>query len=340
MTDVASAARERKLREDVVVSVCFSDFPATEQSFEALRRLAARLDETYRFREIILVASEDERDSNILFVEQVPDVRLFVVRASVSHYERRVVAAEEAIGDIVLLGSAHEMDDLDMLSLIEQAEQKNALVLSSRSVHPPVRTGLSFPIIALGRLARFKVNLNDLESMAIPRTLLNQLLAHREPQLALRFPPRDPRLPIAFNFVDGKRGTKNRISKFPCRVQLLQKLLVYLAPSLLMLVSLFSAILAVLGAGYACYIVGAWILVEHLAPGWLTTSAMLSLTAMFMGMSMLGLSLGLQQLLQRERRFNPEALAEEVNRIDLFGKVATDLNVELEQETNRVERFK
>lgn len=45
----------RKRREDVVVSVCFSELSATPATFAALRDIAATLDGAYRFREIILV---------------------------------------------------------------------------------------------------------------------------------------------------------------------------------------------------------------------------------------------------------------------------------------------
>ena len=48
-------------REDVVVSACFSDIPATPRTFTVLRKLAATLDTRYRFREIILVVEDSAR---------------------------------------------------------------------------------------------------------------------------------------------------------------------------------------------------------------------------------------------------------------------------------------
>jgi len=96
--------------------------------------------------------------------------------------------------------------------------------------------------------------------------------------------------------------------------------------------------LALVGLGYAAYILSVLVVVESLAPGWLTTNAMLALSAVFMGFSTLGLSLGLQHLLKLHRKDNGERASEEVNRIDLFGKVATDLNVELESESQPVLR--
>ena len=105
-----------------------------------------------------------------------------------------------------------------------------------------------------------------------------------------------------------------------------------MAPILLMLVTLSSTVLTLLGFGYAVYVVGVWIFLDNLAPGWLTTSAMLSLSATFMGISILGLSLGLQKVLSQKSQNNLETIAHEINRIDLFGKVASDLNVDLDRD--------
>ena len=231
------------------------------------------------------------------------------------------------------------LSNIDVPAVLSQAENSKSLVLATSNSKKPIRTGLSSPIIALGQVAGFKVNMNDLQTIAVPRTLLNQLLRHPEPQLALRFPPRDPSLPLQFLEVEGHHTRGHRkLNQLPRRLQLMQKLLVHLAPTLLMLVALTSTILTVLGIGYAFYIVGAWMTVETLAPGWLTTSAMLSLSAVFMGLSILGLSLGLQQLLNQQRKPGDRPNLEEVNRIDLFGKVASDLNIEVETDAGRSER--
>jgi hypothetical protein len=317
-----------RLREDVVVSVCFSDPPPRESAFRAVRELAARLDAVYRFREIILVVEDTQREAFLDLIAQVPDVRLFVVGPATDFYERRVIAAEEAIGDLVLLASAHEIEHLDALAFLDHAERENVVTLATRLKHSLLTTCLTIPIIAVGRIAGFKVNLNDLQTVAMPRTLLNQMLAHEEPRLALRFPPRDAGSPFVCLRVDAHGVSRRRIAGLPRRAHLLQTLLVYLAPMLLSLVALSSSVLALLGILYAAYIVGAWFMVEDLAPGWLTTSAMLTVSAVFMGVSMLGLSLGLQHLLRKQGGGIAGRVPEEVNRIDLFGKVASDLNVE------------
>lgn len=325
------------LREDIVVSVCFSDLHPDEATFAAVRALAAQLDRAYRFREIVLVVDQSEREAFLPLVEQVGDLRLFVVGPETEYYERRVIAAEEAIGDLVLIGSGAEIDHVDALAFLDHTERTNAVTLATREASRPIVTSLTTPVIAIGRIAGFKVNFNDFQTIAFPRTLLNHALSHEAPELALRFPPRDPRVPyncLQIAKTDAKRGT---LSQLPRRAALLNKVLVYLAPTILAIVSLTSSLLALLGIGYGVYIIAAWLLIDELAPGWLTTSAMLTLSAVFMGLSMLGLSLGLQHLLGQLAAGKAERVSEEVNRIDLFGKVALDLNVELDRDAPRAE---
>jgi len=327
-----------KPREDILVSICFSDLPATQNAFAAVCELAHRLDAGFRFREIILVVNDNCHEDFLPLVRQVADLRLFTVRPSNSYYDRRVTAAEEAIGDVVLISNADEFSHIDIVAMLEHAASQNTILQATRSDKNLVRSWLSTPLIALGRTAGFNVNLNDLQTIAMPRTQLNQILSHSDPELALRFPPRDPRLPLSFFSIENNVPFGGRFDPLKRRFQLLQKLLVYMAPVLLQFVTVSSTILTLLGIGYTVYVIGVWIFLENLAPGWLTTSAMLSLSATFMGISILGLSLGLQQVLNLIRKPGLEEVAHEINRIDLFGKVACDLNVNLERDAPRALR--
>lgn len=331
-TGNANLTIDAKPREDCLVSICLPDLPTTKAAFTTVRDLAQRLDSCFRFREIILVVDDNGHEDYLPLVEQIADLRLLTVRQGNSYYDRRVIAAEEAIGDVVLIGNFDEIPHIDFSEMLERAAEQNTVLLATRANCDSVRSGLSTPIIALGRAAGFNVNLNDLQTIALPRSQLNQILSHSDPELALRFPPRDPRLPLSFFSVESNVPFKGGFHQLRRRVQLLQKLLVYMAPVLLMLVTLSSTVLTLLGLGYTVYVVGVWIFFDNLASGWLTISAMLSLSATFMGISMLGLSLGLQQVLNHRSKNNLEKIAHEINRIDLFGKVASDLNVVLDRD--------
>jgi hypothetical protein len=331
MTNPHVQVRPAALREDVLVSACFGDLPADAASFHAVEALALALDARFRFREIVVVIEESRKDAYLQLVRRIENLRLLIVRDGTAFYRRRVIAADEAIGDVVLLANAAELAHVDPVSMLERAADDQRVVLAIRATGIAHRI-LSAPLVGLGRMAGFKVGLRDLQTLAVPRTLLNQLLTHPDPDLALRFPPRDLRVPLSFAEAAPDMPDLREAGQVRRRLELLQKLLVYLAPSLLMVVTLTSGTLAVLGFFYALYALGAWIMLDDLAPGWLTLSAMLSLTAFFLGVSIMGLSLGLQQLLTRASRDSFDGVASEVNRIDLFGQVASDLNVDQECE--------
>ncbi len=321
-----------KPREDVVVSVCFSDLAANASTFAQLRDVAATLDRAFRFREIILVVEDFQRDAFLPLIAEVSNCRLFVVRRGTEYYDRRVIAAEEAIGDLVVIGNLDEVVRIDLIAFLDHAERENAVTMAFRAVRRPVKRLLAWPFIAVGKLAGFNVDPGDLQSIAVPRTLINLLLAHDEPRLALRFPPRDPSLPLDWFRIDRNVPARTAMTGLARRAQLLQTLLVYLTPTILSTVAISSTILTLLGMAYAVYILGALFVVDTLAPGWLTTNTMLAVSAVFMGLSTLGLSLGLQHLLKQQRRLKGGIVPEEVNRIDLFQQVAFDLNVELDND--------
>jgi hypothetical protein len=331
-----------KPRKDVLVSICFSDLPATKAAFTTVRDFAQRLDLRFHFREIILVVDENCHEDYLTLVEQIADLRLLTIRLGSGYYGRRVIAAEEAIGDFILIGNFDEITHIDLVEMLEQAISENAILIATRSKRKYVHSGLSTLIIALGRAAGFKVSLNDLQTIALPRSQLDQVLLHSDPDLALRFPPRDARLPLSFFYVDSNMPFRGGLHHLKRRIELLQKLLVYMAPTLLAVVTLSSTLLTLLGFGFAVYVVGVRISLDNLAPGWFTTSAMLSLSAIFMGISILGLSLGLQQVLNHigKSKNKLEKIAHEINRIDIFGKVASDLNVDLDRDAPHVAKDK
>ena len=314
-----------------MVSVCFGDLPGDTASFDEIAELARNVDNRFRFREIIVVIDESQREAYLPLVQRVDNLRLFTVRDGTGFYRRRMIAADEAIGDVVLMTSVLELSHVDPVAMITRAADDQCAVLATRSTRLADHT-LAAPLIALGRIAGFRVSLRNLQSLAVPRTLINQLLAHPDPDLALRFPPSDLHIPLEFFPAATTSLDLREVGQLARRLALMQKLLVYVAPSLLKAVSLTSALLALLGLIYAMYVVVVWIVLDDIAPGWLTLSIMLSLTALFLGISILGLSLGMQQLLIRSSRDDFDGVSTEINRIDLFGQVASELNVELERD--------
>lgn len=315
-------------REDLLISVCFYDLPAEDQFFTSLMEAEKILACAYRFREIIVLA--DDRFSNAFLpvVNRVDNLRLLTVNKNCSFYERRAIAAEEAIGDVVVLCSVNELDSIDFTSMVNSAAANNSIIVAKLpKIGFFTRIWLA-PLCSLARVAGFVLRPDHLRTMAMSRSALNGLIAHNDRQLALRFPPRSPLVTVSTVCAEDGLKPAHSLAEIGRRVQLFQRLLVYLAPKLLVAVALSSAALTLLGGGYAAYTLVTYFFATSIAPGWITTSTMLSLSAVFMGVSTLGLSLGLQQVLGRDT-VSFSGTVKEINKIDLFGRVASELNIEV-----------
>lgn len=317
-------------REDLLVSVCCADLPSSPAGFEALRALAARLDAAFRFWEIVLVVPDDAAEAYLGLVRDIAHLRLFKVRRSADLYRRRTIAADEAIGDVIVIAAAAEMVCLDILEIVRRVDAEKCLVMGRRGTATAVNRTLAPVLTVLGRGAGFRVNARDMMTVALPRALLNRLLSYPDRELALRFPPRSDMFPV--HYVPGAgRGLERRsLRDLDRRLGLVQKLLAHFAPRLLFYVGLLSALVVGFAALYALYAVAVWLVRDSIAEGWLTLSLMISFTAMFMGFASLGLSLGLQQIMDKLTPKDFDDVVDEVNTVDLFGQVARDLNVEID----------
>ena len=326
-----ASLNEASRREDILVSVCLIDINASEAAFAEVAKFAKLLDAHFRFREIVLVVKSADHEAYLPLVRKVANLRLLLVREGLSSYSERVVSAVEAIGDVVLLAAPEQFYTLDHIAMIEAAADQGRIIVGLRAEPRGVNRLLSLALAVAGRVAGFRAGLRDGPTMALPRTLLNQLLDHSDPDLALRFVPRDPAFP-SISVAASPVAIVPR-EKMPAarRIELIQKLVVHMAPLVLAVVTVSSALLTCAGLLYAVYVVGVWFLKPLIEPGWLTISVMLSLTSTFLGTSIFGLSVGLQRLLAILGRDSFDKVVQEVNQIDLFGQVTSELNVDLDR---------
>lgn len=321
----ASLAR----REDILVSVCLSDVPFAPAAFSDIATFVEKLASRFRFFEVIVVTDSSRKDDFLPLVKRIPNTRLFTVREGLSPYRHRVVAALEAIGDVVLMATYDQFGTLDYIKMIEEAVDSGQIVVGLRPEPRGMSRALSVLLEIAGRAGGFRAGPQDGPTMAIPRSLLTPLLQHSDPDLALRFIPRDPMFPTAtLESIPGKAMSAegHGIAR---RVELIDKLVLHMAPGVLRLVAVSSALLSCIGLIYTIYVIGVWAIVPRIEPGWLTISMMMSLMAVFLGGSIFGLSVGMQRVLVLLRRDAYDSAAQEVNRTDLFGHVAAELNVDL-----------
>lgn len=314
-------------REDVLVSVCFATMTPDAAGIAVLCDVARRIAARYRYWEILVVADADNGAAFEPVVEAVPNLRLVSVRSGTSYYRKRVVAAAEAIGDVVLLAATDEIPALAFEDMLDQARTGSCIVMARRS-----RASLSDPLIrALGGASGYRATTRDMLTAVYPRTMLNLILGYPDRQLALRFVPRDGAIPVSH--VDAAAGSgpsPQAWLEVGRRLVLVQKLVVNSAPRVLMLISAASALVFAAGLLFALYVVVAWLSLATVQPGWLTISLALSMTASFLGAAIFALSCGLQRLLDIATPDLAGDVVCERSSVDLFSQVSADLNIELD----------
>lgn len=317
------------LREDLLVSFCLTDAETTPDSGDWVAMLVQQLGTKFRFFEVVVVAEENRADAYQSLMQQIPNLRLFLVHEGLAVYRKRVVAVSEAIGDVVLLTSPTDGTADELVAMIEIAADRGTVVTGQGDQPRASKILTGRALFALGYLAGFQAIAGSTATIALPRTLLNRMLDHAAPELALRFVPRDTRIPTMMQMLsrsDRQRGWEGAGR----RVRLAYTLLTYIAPVILIVVSMASALLTLLGLFYSLYVVGIWAFKANIEPGWLTLSVVLSLTSTFLGASIFGLSIGMQHLLTLNRKGRGDEVAREMNRIDLYGQLAQELNVDLD----------
>ncbi|MDO8410623.1 MAG: hypothetical protein Q7S93_11260 [Phenylobacterium sp.] len=312
-------------REDVLVSVCFADAEFDEAGYGALRRLAQRLDESFRYWEILILDDGSRRHMEDDLLRAIENLRLLRTSLGMPFYRRRVAVAAEAIGDLVLLTSAEEICQIDAIAMLRTAERGGAIVVSRK----PGRSALNLPLRILGRTAGFQVNAQDMLSSAFPRTQLNRLLARRDRELAIRFPPADGLTPVIWQVCDAARSRSRSLRETRRRFNLLHRLLVASAPRVLALLGLGSLFVVLSALAYIAYAIVVWLALDDVQSGWLTTSVVLGLTSAFLGTAIFGLSIGLQNLIELMATDASDDVLDERSAVDLFGRVIDELNVEI-----------
>ncbi len=314
------------VREDIFVSLCFpetlscaSDVAVVE---EACRKISAR----FRYFEVLLIARMDEPEEFLsLCLSRCPNVRIIKVRGTRRHYASRVVAANEAIGDVVVITSLAEAGVLDLSAMIATAADKNSVTVFTRDQ----RSWTSSLLQVLGSASRFRISSGDMRTIAIPRVWMGRILAHPQYNLALRFPPLGQGLPIIHIPAPVLKPVIGSDATFWRRVGLAYQLSVNAAPVVLIGVGLLSGFVMLGAVAYVIYAIGVVIFASHVQPGWFTTTILQVGTIGYLALAVLGLSMGLQKLLEHLEPQVADTVVEEVTNTNLPSDIH-DLNIAIE----------
>lgn len=311
-------------RDDFLVSVGFADAPRSDKARAQLQQFAVDLDAAWRYWEILIVTDAAETADLDPLLAELPNLRLLRTRGLSNLYRRRAIAGAEAIGDLVVLSAIEELPHLDLMAMLSESADTDTVIVARRDGRNLFLDGV---LSILGRSSGFRVQARDMQTVVLPRTFLNRLLSRPDRNLALRFLPRDSAMPVRYHQPTNELGL-SRTAGLGRRMGILQKLLVYSAPSVLGWVSLLSVLVALSGLAFAIYAVCVWLLLETVQPGWFTTSLAISLTAAFLGVAIFGVAAGILKVIDL---MTPDALddvTDERGHADLFDRVVHDLNIE------------
>lgn len=317
-----------RLRDDILVSVCFSDADDPNMARSRIAPLADALKARYRYWEILIVNEtgyEAEFEETLI---ALPNVRYLSVVRGLDNSQRRVIAASEAIGDIVVITSVHEVEAMDIPAMIDEAQAQSAVILGQRRA-----TAFAEPLImALGRASGFQASTRDMQTVAFPRTVLNRLLSDPNPVLALRFPPRDNTLTVLRRApsrqVAALQRAPGNLSRMSSRFDLLMRMVTEAGPSFLSMVALFSALMFVSAVLFAIYVVIIYLVKAEVAEGWTTLSLAISGMLSFLGAALFAICITLRKVAEIIRGRAIDYLVAERSSVDLFESVAHALNVD------------
>ncbi len=318
-----------QLRDDILVSVCLSDAHNPAPARACLEHLADMLKTRYRYWEILVVNETGHETGFEEMLIALPNLRYLSVARGLDNNQRRVVAASEAIGDIVVITSLHEVASMDIPAMIEQAHANSAVILGLRQATAAVEP----VIIALGRASGFQASTKDMQTAAFPRAALNRLLDHPNPVLALRFPPRDTSLTVLRQAQQRREFTAAThppgfLSRMSTRSDLLMRMVTEAGPSLLSAVALFSVVIFVGAFLFALYVVIVYLTGAGTAEGWVTLSFAISGMLGFVSIALFAISVTLRKMAEIIRGSATDHLITERSSVDLFSSVAHALNVD------------
>lgn len=315
----------KKPKEDVLISLVFPDFCASHKNFISLEYTIELIKNEYRYSEVIIVLDEDDKFNYDTYLSKHKNLRSLRIRREEDVYSKRFIGASEAIGDIVVVTSVEEVRSLNILAMIQKTQSQGVLTVGTREKYSLLQPLISF----IGSLSGFRVSERDMRTCVYPRATLNQLLAHPDGIVALRYPPKDNAIRVEYILGQSESYPKREYWGATHRLRLLHRLVINSSPKILSAIAGLSIIVMIAGAIYIVYSVLIALLIDDVQEGWLTTSLVLGLITSFLGTSIFGLSAGLCHLLSMQKPKPHLNAVEERSSADIFNQVAEELNVEV-----------
>lgn len=314
-------------RGDYLCSFGFVDEGDVVGELTRLSALAVELETRYQYFELVYVVAERHREkieNAATLLSNARNLRILLVNNDMNFYRRRVVAASEAIGDVVVLSAISELAALDISALADQTFESGQTVMARRA-----QPAAFLPVWhwMMAAVSPYKVNARDLRTLSLPRTHLNEMLGRPTLVIDLRFEAKQSIRRFQRILVNAK-GIPFRGPGFGERVELLGELVTVSAPRLLKTYAALSFVTAGLALAYALYAITLFLVGTPLAPGWFTTALAQGGSVTFLAVGFCLISLGMADVVERLTGRTRNAIVDEIANINFFRDI-TDLNVEV-----------
>lgn len=312
------------MRSDILVSVGVVDENEPSRSIPRLAEVIEKLTSAFQYFEVLYVVGERFRGELEAMAEQISgltNLRIILTSEGTHYYHRRLIAAREAIGDVVSLLDLDELGVEELAEKMGESKDRNEVLAGRHLAQLP--GGWTYRLLSLA--SHYIITAQAARTIIFPREWLNALLARRTAVLDLRF---QARLPLTryrhFDIV--KKPKKD--SGFSGRYELMNEIMLCDAPRYLKGYAVLG-FLVVLGAiAYIAYAVAVIALRRHVQAGWFSGAVVEAGSTAFIVLGMSLISLALVTALDILQATSNRIVVAELSNTNFFNK-ASRRNVEV-----------
>lgn len=310
------------MRSDLLVSVGVIDLDGPAATVPRLIELAAGLAKAFRYFEILYVLSESRRhelDPLAAELAVLPNLRVLLTGEGTLFYRQRLLAAKEAIGDVIALFDLGDLPVEELARCMGQAHDAKRILLGWSKGSSA--GAWSYSLLSI--VSRNIVTAQATHTIIIPRDLLGPILTRRSAALDLRFEPRLS--PSRYLHLPIERPTR-RHARLLHRNELFMEILLCGAPRFLKAYAAAGFVVALGSFLYALYAVGVVLFMSHVQEGWFTTAIAQAGSTGFVAAGMSMMAIAFVSIYRQVHGDEDRALVDEISNTSFFDKI-TDRNV-------------
>ncbi|MBL4618066.1 MAG: hypothetical protein JKY46_10240 [Robiginitomaculum sp.] len=303
------------LIEDFLVSICFVGEFSLKKELQIIHKISQQLETRFQYWEILFVVPEAiskklEKSADI--IRTIRNFRILLVNNDIGYYQRRMIGATEALGDVTIITSINEVEQTDICALAEKTFSSNKIIIGKRKKRF-FEFGLIYPL--LRAISSNDVSRSYLKTIALPRSTLNQVLTRSSAALDLRYPPKNTSQTystLVFSPLKDKRK-----SAFLERYRLSVELVMNATDKFLRAYAGFAALVMFSALFYGFYAAVIQIL-GNPKEGWFSMAAVQSGTVFFIACGMMILSHSMRRLIKNTDQPEAYVLVGEISSLDFF----------------------